>query len=129
MVKFLRNNIGIPATSGFIPKGMPSFDDHKVIGYTYNPEKARELLVAAGFPDGKNLPPIELTTTIDFQNLCEYIQRAIGEIGIKASVNVIDEATYREMVAQSKVNIFRKDRKSTRLNSSHTDISRMPSSA
>ena len=108
MVKFLRNNIGVPATSGFIPRGMPSYSSDKVKGYTYDPEKARALLSAAGFPDGKNLPPIELTTTIDFQNLCEYIQHAIGEIGIKASVNVIDEATYREMVAQSKLNVFRK---------------------
>ena len=35
----------------------------------------------------------------------------------------------RDRVIVEKVNIIKRDRKSTRLNSSHTDISRMPSSA
>ena len=37
--------------------------------------------------------------------------------------------TYRENESDFQTIKFRQDRKSTRLNSSHTDISRMPSSA
>ena len=44
MMTYLRNGIGIPANGGFIPKGLPSFNDSIVKGYSYNPEKAKELL-------------------------------------------------------------------------------------
>ncbi len=108
LVKYLRNNIGIPATSGFVPQGLPSFDSSKVKGYKFNAEKALDLLYIAGFPEGKGLPPIILTTTATFQSHCEFIQHELGNIGIKISIEVIDDATYREMVAQSKVNMFRK---------------------
>ncbi len=42
MIKFLRNGIGSPATSGFIPKGLPSFNNQQ--GYSYNPEEAKSVL-------------------------------------------------------------------------------------
>ncbi|MBN4061603.1 ABC transporter substrate-binding protein [Bacteroidales bacterium AH-315-I05] len=108
MIKYLRNNMGVPAYSGFIPRGMQSFDSTAVEGYRYNPEKARELLYAAGFPDGKGLPTITIGTTKDYQDLCEYIQHELGQIGIKLKIDVIQEATFAEMVHQSKLNLFRK---------------------
>ncbi|GIS08726.1 MAG: hypothetical protein CM15mP112_08380 [Flavobacteriales bacterium] len=37
MIKYLRNNVGIPAVNGFIPYGMPSFSNFK--GFDYNPKK------------------------------------------------------------------------------------------
>jgi oligopeptide transport system substrate-binding protein len=104
----IRNNIGIPAVSGFIPAGMPSFDKEKVKGFTYNPKRSAELLYIAGYPEGKGLPPITLTTTSPYQDLCEYMQHELSAIGINTNVEVIDEATYREMVAQAKLNVFKK---------------------
>ena len=35
MMQYLRNNIGTPAQSGFIPKGLPGY--HPGRGYEYNP--------------------------------------------------------------------------------------------
>ncbi len=107
MVLHLRNNIGQAATSGFISRGMPSFDE-KVKGYDYNPEKAKEMLYLAGYPDGKNLPDITLVTTDEYREECEYIQHELSDIGINIDLEVIDAAAYREMVAQSKVRFFRK---------------------
>lgn len=109
LVKYLRNSIGMPAFSGFIPHGLPSFDTTKVKGYKYNPEKARDLLYVAGFPDGKGLPSITLTTTVKFQTQCEFIQHELENIGINIAMEVIDDATYREMVAQGKVSMFCKN--------------------
>ena len=40
MIQYLRNGIGTPAVNGFIPKGLPSFNEMK--GYTYQPEKAKK---------------------------------------------------------------------------------------
>ncbi|HET8804301.1 MAG TPA: ABC transporter substrate-binding protein, partial [Aequorivita sp.] len=37
MVTYLRNGMGIPAIHGFIPKGLPGYDE--IEGYSYKPEK------------------------------------------------------------------------------------------
>jgi peptide/nickel transport system substrate-binding protein len=59
MVLYLRNSLGIPAESGFVPAGLPSFDSTEVKGYYYNPDLARKLIKEAGYTS-ENLPPIKL---------------------------------------------------------------------
>ncbi|MBE9492514.1 MAG: ABC transporter substrate-binding protein, partial [Bacteroidetes bacterium] len=66
MIRYLRNNIGIPGNYGIVPSGMPSFDSNFVRGYSYNPDKARHLLASAGFQNGNNLPDITLATTSEY---------------------------------------------------------------
>lgn len=108
MITYLRNNIGTPANSGFIPKGMPSFDEMNVKGYSHNPDKARELLAEAGFPNGEGMETITLHTTAQYLDLCEFIQHQIEEIGIPIEIELNTEATHREMVARSGITFFRK---------------------
>ncbi len=107
MIKYLRNNIGTPGIYGFIPKGMPGFDSSATIGYNYNPDKARQLLSEAGYPNGNGLSEITLSTTSAYLDLCKYIQHQLEEINIKIKIDVNPPATLREMIAQSKVNFFR----------------------
>jgi len=109
MVTYLRNNIGVPATSGIVPHGMPSFDAKKVIGYSYDPDKAQELLSEAGFPNGEGLPEITLSTTSDYLDMCEAMQNQLAEIGIKIKVDVNPMVTLKELVAKSALNLFRKN--------------------
>jgi peptide/nickel transport system substrate-binding protein len=108
MIAYLRKSIGTPATAGFIPKGLPSFNEEIVKGYDYNPEKARELLYSAGFPNGEGLPEIKLFTTAQYLDLCEFIQHQLGEIGIRVKIDILPAPTHRELVARSKLNFFRK---------------------
>jgi len=107
MMKYLRNNIGTPANNGFIPEGLPAFVKDSVIGYTYQPEKARDLLAKAGYPKGEGLSTITLTTTDDYRDLCEFIQHQLAEIGIDIEIEVSTGATFRDMVANSKLPFFR----------------------
>lgn len=106
MLKYLRNNIGTPANHGFVPKGLPSFSEN-VIGYDYNPEKAKKLLMEAGFPNGEGLETIILSTTSSYLDLCEFIQSQLNEIGISVEVQVNPPSTHRQMVATSKLDFFR----------------------
>ena len=107
MMRYLRNKIGVPGTGGFIPLGLGGADTSGNTGYDYNPVKAAALLTEAGFPNGKGLPPITLTTNASYLDLCKYIQSQLNEIGFDIRIDVTPPATLREMIAQTKVNFFR----------------------
>lgn len=106
LIKYLRNSLGTPGYQGFVPKGMPGFNEADVQGYTYDPAKARCLLAEAGYPDGKNLPLITLTTTVAYHNLVEYIQGELEGAGIKTRIEVTQGASLRELVAKNGINFF-----------------------
>lgn len=106
MMTYLRSNMGYPAHNGFVPKGMPGFSDD-LVGFSYNPELARELLARAGHPGGRGLQTIALSTTSDYVDICEFIQHQLAEIGIPIQVEVFPGAAYREMMANSRMIFFR----------------------
>lgn len=106
MISFLRNNIGTPAHAGFVPVGMPGFNVNKG-GYSYNPDKARQLLAEAGYPGGRELPVIRLHTTQAYQDIAQYIQFELSQIGIRLAIDVLPPATLREMMAGGDAPFFR----------------------
>lgn len=108
MVQYFRNNIGYPATAGFIPNGLPSFNEKIVKGYTYNPEKVRQLLIEAGYPDGKNLPEITLHTTDNYLEQTEFIQSQLADNNIKVKISVDKPVVLRQAVASCEYNFFKK---------------------
>lgn len=108
MVKYFRNNIGYPATAGFIPNGMPSFNQNIVKGYSYDPEKVRQLLIEAGYPEGKNLPEITLHTTDNYSEQTEFIQSQLADNHIKVKISVDKPVVLRQAVASCEYNLFKK---------------------
>jgi oligopeptide transport system substrate-binding protein len=106
MIKYLRNSMGTQGSAGFIPMGMPGFDAKEVHGYSYNPDKARQLLKEAGYPNGDNLPEIVLNTTVSYRSLIEYVQGQLDRVGIKTSVEITQGASLRELVSKNGVNFF-----------------------
>ncbi|MFA6275540.1 MAG: ABC transporter substrate-binding protein [Pedobacter sp.] len=107
LIKYLRNSVGTPATSGFIPKGMPGFDSTRVKGYDYNPTLSAKLLKEAGYPNGKGMPEVTLSTSTTYKDLIEFIQGELNNIGIKVKVDVSPNASLRDMMAKNEVNFFR----------------------
>jgi oligopeptide transport system substrate-binding protein len=106
MIKYLRNSMGTQGSAGFIPMGMPGFDAKEVHGYTYNPEKARQLLKEAGYPNGDGLCEIVLHTTVGYRSLIEYVQGQLERVGIKTSVEITQGASLRELISKNGVNFF-----------------------
>ena len=104
---YLRNSIGTPAYSGFVPKGLPSFDSVSVKGYTYQPAKARQLLKEAGYPDGRNLPPVRLLTIAVYSDLASFIAKELEAIGITIQVEVVQKGLLLEQTAKSQAPFFR----------------------
>ena len=107
MLKTLRNNVGVPANSGFTPIGLPSFSAEAAPGYTYDPDRARNLLRVAGFPNGEGLPEITLHTTADYEDLCTFAAKQWENLGFKIKIELAESATLRQMMTKGQVAFFR----------------------
>lgn len=107
MMLYLRNSIGMPAESGFVPAGLPSFDPAIVKGYSYNPQKARRLLQEAGFPGGKGLLPLKLLTIPIYAELGSFIAKELEDVGIRVQVEVVQKSLLLEQTAKSQAIFFR----------------------
>jgi oligopeptide transport system substrate-binding protein len=107
MMMYLRNSIGIPAESGFIPAGFPCFDSSIVRGYHYDPVKARKLLDEAGYPEGRNIPEIKLLTIDVYADLAGFIAKELEEIGVPVQIDIVQKSLLLEETAKSQVLFFR----------------------
>ncbi|MEI6410948.1 MAG: ABC transporter substrate-binding protein [Bacteroidota bacterium] len=107
LLRTLRNSVGKPASGGFEPRGLPSFDDQATPGYVYDPGKAARLLAEAGFPNGKNLPQINLLCNQEYLDLCTYITRQWEELGIRVQIELQETATLRERMRNGTAPFFR----------------------
>lgn len=105
MITYLKNGIGTPATNGFIPKGMPGFNNTP--GYTYNPEKAKELIDTYKNQTGDNAPTIRIATDSNYQSICEFIQRELEKAGLNIIVDVMPSSTIRQKKWTGKLESFR----------------------
>jgi peptide/nickel transport system substrate-binding protein len=108
LIKYLRNNLGKAAHAGFIPEGMKSYDPEKVKGYSYQPEKVRELLKEAGFEGGKNLPEFTVHVTDNYKEHIEFIQSQLAENNIRINVSIEKASVLRQAVNSCEYSLFKK---------------------
>jgi peptide/nickel transport system substrate-binding protein/oligopeptide transport system substrate-binding protein len=83
----IRQNRHVQARA-ILPLGMPG-SNPDLAGYTYDPARARQLLAEAGYPGGKDLPPLELWTTSTSTAVLqehETIKRDLESLGIKVEL-------------------------------------------
>jgi len=108
LIRFLRNNVGIAASSGFIPPGMKSYDSSAVKGYLYDPARTAQLLAEAGFPGGKGLPELTLHTTENYKEQAEFIQAELARNNIRTQISVEKASVLRQAVNAGEYLLFRK---------------------
>jgi oligopeptide transport system substrate-binding protein len=106
MIRYLRNNVGYPGLYGIIPPGFSAFDT-SLVGYNYDPEKARQLLRESGYFNIPDQPEIVLHTTAEYVDLFKYLQQEWEGIGVIMKIEVNPAATLMQMKANSKINFFR----------------------
>jgi len=93
IVKFVLKNRGKPAVNGPIPPGMPGFNPD-IKGYTFDINKAKELLKEAGFPDGKGLKLTLVCGNEEIQrSVAIAIQEQLKAAGIDLQIEQMLQAT------------------------------------
>jgi peptide/nickel transport system substrate-binding protein len=107
MVLYLRNSLGTPAESGFVPLGLPSFDTSVVKGYHYDPIKTKQLLIEAGFPGGSGLPTIKLYTIAIYSDMANFVAKQLSESGIPVQIEVVQKSLLLELTSGSRALFFR----------------------
>lgn len=108
IIRYLRNGIGIPATRGFAPVGFPVSASDIAQGFDYDLKKAKNLMEEARL-SGKDLSTdVILVTAPEYRELCEYLQRALMEIGLNPKINVVTASVQKQMIAVYETNFFRK---------------------
>lgn len=99
----------IPA-DGVLPLGMPGHDPD-LKRYYYDPDKARQLLAEAGYPNGAGFPVVKLWTVSKAASTKAELgayQEYLAKIGVKVEVHYeSDWPTYVRMLDQGKLPMFR----------------------
>lgn len=111
IVTFSMKGEGIPADNGFVP-GMPGYDNSKVKGYLFNPNKAKELLAKAGYPNGKGLPEITLETNSDGGTrndmLADVVKKMLEEnLNITVNIARVPFPQHLDALERGKIGFFR----------------------
>ncbi len=105
MLRHLRSNVGTPGIYGFIPTALPGHITTPQ--YEYDPIKAAELIKKSKFYNNGNFPEIRIATTMEYSDLCNYIQSRLSFIGIPVKVDVYSAAVIKDMRSTSKLQCFR----------------------
>jgi ABC-type transport system substrate-binding protein len=107
MILYLRNSLAIPAKSGFVPAGLPSFDSAVVKGYHYNPNLARKLLQEADLGTENSPVSIKLLSIPVYAEMADYLSKQLEEIGIRVEVEIVQKSLLLEMTSNSRALFFR----------------------
>jgi ABC-type transport system substrate-binding protein len=76
-----------------IAKGLIGYTEKGIPRYEYNPEKAKELLAQAGYPNGFEVV-LDASPSPSHLPLCTAVSEALRKVNINAKLNVSDQATW-----------------------------------
>jgi peptide/nickel transport system substrate-binding protein len=102
---------GTPAFTGFVPLGLPGYDNTHVKGYTFDVKRAKECLAKAGYPDGKGFPKITLEINSGGGrnlDIAEAIKSMVSEnLNIQIELSQVVWAQHTNNVETGKTNFWR----------------------
>lgn len=94
---------------GILPPGTQGYNP-KVVGYAYDPERARELLAQAGYPGGRGLSPIAIWSSVRHQGIVrehDLIHENLKAVGVQAEFQYqTDWPAFSRLLAERRVPVF-----------------------
>jgi oligopeptide transport system substrate-binding protein len=115
IVNYTLQGEGIPGTYGIVPpQAFLGYKYKDLKGYSFDPDKARQLLAKAGYPNGKGFPDITIQTSSDGGQrnvqIAEVIQKMLKEnLDITVKVNAIPLPEHEDEFMRGKVQFFREE--------------------
>jgi ABC-type transport system substrate-binding protein len=94
----LINNRGVVA-KGFVPPNMPGYNA-AVPGYPFDPQRARQLLAEAGYPDGFSTT-LWVRSSEDSLRLAQSLQQDFAEVGVAVRIKPIAWGPFLEAVRKA----------------------------
>jgi peptide/nickel transport system substrate-binding protein len=107
IIKYVLKFRGTPGVNGPIPPGMPGYNKD-LKGYSFDKNKAKELLSEAGYPDGKGLTLKLTVSNEDTQKLIgEAVQAQLKDLGIDAQLDFMQASTLRSSQVGGEIAFWR----------------------
>ncbi|HNM46606.1 MAG TPA: ABC transporter substrate-binding protein [Candidatus Sumerlaeota bacterium] len=91
LIKYMFFGVGEPAI-GPIPSVLPGFNPNVHV-YNYDPEKAKELLAEAGYPNGFDADFWTYEQGI-YRSTADYVVESLRNVGINAKMKILDNGAY-----------------------------------
>lgn len=88
IIQIVTDGLAVPATSLATPYMFGYTEDHTT--YDYDPEKAKELLADAGYPDGLDIGSIKTMGGSNFERVIQVVQSQLSAIGITCTIEGLD---------------------------------------
>jgi len=99
IVDFILYGYGSIATSYAPPAGL--FYNYDLVDYGYDPEKAKELLAEAGYPDGMEVELLVRSGNVVYEQLAVILKEQWAKSGVTVNILALESATavakYRAM--------------------------------
>jgi ABC-type transport system substrate-binding protein len=107
LIKYLRNNVGIPANHGMVPPPIPNYNSEKVEGYSYDPDKALRLYRQSGVQLA-DLKELSVACTEEYKDLIEFVVKQWEDVlGVTVKVDITGASVYYSLIKNGETGFFR----------------------